>query len=303
MVAMCVPLLTQVCHLMSGSAQVSPWFNESILALIPKGVEENDGQGDQLGLWRCPSSTSPIQLSNTDSKLMAMLCDLMLAPLAAQSCGPAQRGMTSGRILHDNIVTLGVHMEGFLGRPGATAGYVLLDQETAFTSIEHDYLRDVLRRARAPRAALHVLRVLYQDNSAQIFVGHTGGPIIPISMGIKQGCPTSGSLWAIAFEPVLRRLQHLLGKDTPYALGAFADDVGLAVEHLRLGLALLLGLRESLRQGAGLRLNIRKTHIVPMNAEERANLAGLQEDMGSPWREAQTPSAGLYLGFRLGGRD
>ena len=190
MATMCVPLLTQVlCHLMSGSAQVPPWFNESILALILKGVEENDGQGDQLGLWRRPSSTRPIQLSSTDSKLMAMLCDLMLAPLVAQSCGPAQRGMTSGRILHDNVVTLGVHMEGFLGRPGASPGYVLLDQETAFTSIEHDYLRDVFRRARAPRAALHVLKALYQDNSAQIFVGHTGGPIIRISRGHQAGMP------------------------------------------------------------------------------------------------------------------
>eukprot|EP00959_Pyramimonas_sp_CCMP1952_P197032 4119993-Pyramimonas_sp.AAC.1 len=47
-----------------------------------------------------------------------------------------------------------------------------------------------------------------------------------LTRGIKQGCPASGSLLALAVDPVLRRICLLLPRPV-HSLGAFADEVGL----------------------------------------------------------------------------
>eukprot|EP00972_Heterocapsa_arctica_P104008 15328747-Heterocapsa_arctica.AAC.1 len=52
-----------------------------------------------------------------------------------------------------------------------------------------------------------------------------------ITSGIKQGCPSSGSLWCILFDPVIRML-HALIEEMGGALAAFADDLGMSLKDV-----------------------------------------------------------------------
>eukprot|EP00959_Pyramimonas_sp_CCMP1952_P132813 2776520-Pyramimonas_sp.AAC.1 len=45
--------------------------------------------------------------------------------------------------------------------------------------------------------------------------------------GIKQGCPLSGSLFCLGFDPILRYMQYLLPPQLG-VLGVFADDTGIS---------------------------------------------------------------------------
>eukprot|EP00959_Pyramimonas_sp_CCMP1952_P319225 6679588-Pyramimonas_sp.AAC.1 len=45
-----------------------------------------------------------------------------------------------------------------------------------------------------------------------------------VERGVKQGCPLSGVIFCICFDPIIRRLQQLAFK-IPLSLNAFADDL------------------------------------------------------------------------------
>ena len=50
---------------------------------------------------------------------------------------------------------------------------------------------------------------------------------ISISFGIKQGCPMSGSLWRIVFDPIIRALVELI--EDVRSLSAFAPSLAILV--------------------------------------------------------------------------
>ena len=81
-----------------------PDLNASLLALLPKGEEEQDTTGQ---ITRDASSLRPLSLKNTDSKLLAgVLSYAMRRPTAAKR-PPCSEGLPSGRRdLTQNIVEL-----------------------------------------------------------------------------------------------------------------------------------------------------------------------------------------------------
>ena len=141
------------------------WFTESYLVLLPKGTSAADADAHDGAVRRAAKDTRPVQLSNTDSKLIASLANISLAQVAATTCGEHQRGFVTGRIIHDNAVTLQVMGEAFSHLDGAVPGFVLLDQATAFTSLEpascsHVWRRRVSRSARSVPCARYTGIVL-----------------------------------------------------------------------------------------------------------------------------------------------
>ena len=54
------------------------------------------------------------------------------------------------------------------------------------------------------------------------------GPLVV--SGVRQGCPLSGLLFAIAVDVLLRKIQRQLrGSET---IGAFADDIAVVVDNV-----------------------------------------------------------------------
>ena len=56
--------------------------------------------------------------------------------------------------------------------------------------------------------------------------------------GTKQGCPLSPSLFIIAIDPLLRLLHGI--KADRDDIGAFADDVDMAIHNFKLSLPSIL---------------------------------------------------------------
>lgn len=78
---------------------------------------------------------------------------------------------------------------------------------------------------------------------------------IGIARGVKQGCPTSGSTWALAFDPLARAASYAALRSGG-SLGAFADDLSSAFRDLVLGLQSLVAVLLRMRRAAGLSLNL-----------------------------------------------
>lgn len=103
--------------------------------------------------------------------------------------------------------------------------------------------------------------MLYLGSTAQVMhAGVVTDAWICIERGIKQDCPSSGSVWALLYGPALRALRiAMLG---PWDV--FADDIAATMAEVLAHLPALLRVFDALRAAAGPALNLSKTMVAKM---------------------------------------
>eukprot|EP00959_Pyramimonas_sp_CCMP1952_P046998 981168-Pyramimonas_sp.AAC.1 len=74
-----------------------------------------------------------------------------------------------------------------------------------------------------PEFVLNAIKTLYAKVATTILLGGVSHCSFRILRGIKQGCPLSGSAFALGFDPMLRLLCLRLPRPV-HLRGAFADD-------------------------------------------------------------------------------
>ena len=117
---------------------------------------------------------------------------------------------------------------------------LLLDFEKTYVKVYWDFLEAVLSRLGFPVAWIKVVFALYRHASSSILFTRGYGPLFPISMSVRQGCPLAPFL-SILFEEVLSSYLRLSSAGTngislpftqPIVLDAeFANDTTLYVDE------------------------------------------------------------------------
>uniref|UniRef100_A0A4W5P160 Reverse transcriptase domain-containing protein n=1 Tax=Hucho hucho TaxID=62062 RepID=A0A4W5P160_9TELE len=118
-------------------------------------------------------------------------------------------------------------------------GFLFLDQEKAFDRVDHGFLYDTMSAFGFGDGFISWIKLLYMNASCILKIG--GGLSKPISLlkGIRQGCPLSGQLYALAVEPLLCILRKELsglnidGNGNAFKLTAYADDITVIVKDQR----------------------------------------------------------------------
>ena len=217
------------CYLQMCGGRLPPQgFNESLMTMIPKG-DFGDIDGDFLA---GPGGIRPLSLANIAQKLVAAAANHSLAIVAAEIACDRQRGFLKGRLISEAVL----EMEGALYRLAQQTsdkrpGGMFLDRKAAFASVSHEWLRGALVASGVPGWLTDLVDALYDDGDALLQLGSAECRRIVIASGIHQGCPASGTLWAIIFDPVLRGL----ALDTDGVVCGFADDIGIAMRNLLTG--------------------------------------------------------------------
>ena len=107
-----------------------------------------------------------------------------------------------------------------------------LDIANAFPSVPHKYLWGLLRFIGVNDSFVDTLELFYTDISSFYVCGPITTPDLPIRRGVKQGCPISMTLFALAINPVLEAIEILsvpnfsIGISSVKVL-AYADDIAL----------------------------------------------------------------------------
>ncbi|CAM2119993.1 unnamed protein product [Caretta caretta] len=196
----------------------------AVLALLPKKGDLRD-----LRNWR------PISLLSTGYKIVAKTISLRLGSVMVDLVHPNQTYTVPGRSIFDNLFLVRDLLE--LGRrDGLSFAFLSLDQEKAFDRVDHGYLLSTLQAFGFGPQFVSFLRVLYASAECLVRLNWTLTEPVSFGRGVRQGCPLSGQLYALAIEPFLcllrRRMTGLVLREPEMrlVLSAYADDVLLVVQ-------------------------------------------------------------------------
>ena len=155
---------------------------------------------------RTPATTRPLSLSNTSQKLVAKLLDSCLATMASTTVSREQSGFVKGRRIHDAVFAIESSAIAASTDDPEDGAMVFLDQRAAFPSVARNFVFHILEAMGVPSMIIKAIKKLYDNNMAQVSFGNSEPVEFAMEQGIRQGCPLSGTLWAIMFDPVIRLL-------------------------------------------------------------------------------------------------
>jgi len=265
-------------------------FNIGRLFIIPK-----DGSSTV-------DRTRPINVNNADNRIVAKIITDAISPGLDAMLDGSQQGFIPGRNGSNHILSLNrFFYEAFRQGPQGQAFILFLDTAKAFDSIDHDYLFSLLTKIRMPTWICNSIRSLFHDVYVLPSLSAPTSVAIPIRRGVKQGCPLSPLLFALAYDPLLVLLSSSFSPSpAPTSLAAFADDLAITSPSLSPILSSLT-IIDKFAAISGLGVNRQKTCILtarPPSDLDKLNLANVH----FVWKGLKFVESAVYLGVLMGAK-
>ena len=222
---------------------------------------------------RSPNSLRPLILCNCDCKLLTSAICRGLHWYTLRCKHPSQRCISS-RQMTGNIFEIETTALAHVACAPQESGILLTDFAAACPSVNHSWIFSVLENTGLPSFLCRFLRSIYSDSITHVeFVGEERGQFL-MARGVRQGCPASGFLFAMAFDPIFRWLQEsIIPRNLDHleflqpAQCVYAGDLAVASSSFALAPAF-----RSVDCIAGLNLNYRKCCWVQYGNEEHTSL-------------------------------
>lgn len=95
------------------------------MVLVPKD-ETGVDDGRALEVERPPVAMRPLQMSNTEAKLLASAAKHELSDMVGEACGAQPRGFVRGRTIGGNVLEMHTHLRMCAMMPSNSLAVVLL---------------------------------------------------------------------------------------------------------------------------------------------------------------------------------
>ena len=188
------------------------------------------------------------------------------------------------------------------------SGIFLTDFASAYPSVNHSWIFHVLeKKTDLPEFTCRFLRRIYHDSTTHVESARTTGGQFLMDRGVRQGCPASGFLFGIAFDPFFRWLQDSIIPRNPAGLDflqpvpcAYADDLAVGASSFRCLMSALAPAFQIMDQIAGLNLNHRKCCWVQYGRESCQSLFDWVATNCEEFREMKVVKYAKYVGIMIG---
>ena len=295
--------LFDACRALLEGGAVPDCFAESRTVFIPKTSDIDDNGR----IIRSPDALRPLTLCNCDCKLLTSAICRGLHWYTMRCIHPSQRCISS-RQMTDNIFEIETTALAHVACAPQESGVLLTDFAAAYPSVNHSWIFSVIENTGWPGFLCHFLRSIYRESITNVeFAGAERGQFL-MARGVRQGCPASGFLFAMAFDPIFRWLQESIIPRNPDNLEflqpaqyAYADD--LAVASLSSFRGLMTAQAPAFRSVdsiVGLNLNCRKCCWVHYGTEERDSLRTWILENCEEFREMQIVRHAKCVGTMIG---
>ena len=116
----------------------------------------------------------------------------------------------SSRQMTDNIFEIETTALAHFACSPQESGILLTDFAAAEPSVHHSWIFSVIEKTELHDFISRFLRSIYNDSTTHVeFAGATRVEFL-MARGARQGCPASGFLFAMAFDPIFRWLQETI---------------------------------------------------------------------------------------------
>ncbi len=260
-------------------------MRKAILALLYK-------KGDNLLL----KNYRPISLTNYDYKILCFVLANRLQKVLKNIINEDQTGYIKNRYIGTNARLLCdyfEHCDNF-EVPGIL---LMLDFEKAFDSIEWNFMYKILEKFNFGNNFIKWVKILY--NQPIISIKNNGwlSGDIPLSRGVRQGCPLSALLFVLSVEVMatsIRKNPNITGfqcNDTEIKQSLYADDTTLLLNDFE-SLDEAINTVNKFSEVAGPILNKEKTEGILLGTLKNTVLA----HNGIKFTNDAVRALGIYIG-------
>ena len=262
--------LFHACKAVLEGSAILDCFSESWTVFIPKTSDIDD-----LGrIIRSPHAFRLLTLCNCICKLLTSAICRGLHWYTMRCIHPSQRCISS-RQMTDNIFEIETTALAHVACAPQESGVLLTDFAATYPSVNHSW---ILRTLGCLAFSVTSCEVFIRTASHVEFAGAERGQFL-MARGVRQGCPASGFLFPMAFDPIFRWLQEAIIPRSPDNLDflqpaqcAYADDLAVASSSFRELMYALAPAFRSVDYIAGLSLNYRNCGWVQYGHEEHDSL-------------------------------
>ena len=242
--------------------------NQAIITLIPKQTENLD----ELKYWR------PISLLCSDYKILTKILSNRLKQIMPeiisleQNCSVPQRTIFNNLFLIRDLIKYTTEKNNKF--------YLLqIDQEKAFDKIDRRFPFKTMEKLGLSKTFIKFIEIIYKQNTSMIINNGFLSESIPMSRGLRQGCPLSLPLYVIQSEITTQNINkdtNILGLAIPnqkeqLKLSQYADDSNFFLKNEN-SVKNVITYFQKLQKATGSTINYEKTTVLPINTMESTNL-------------------------------
>jgi hypothetical protein len=253
------PIILDAWNFSITTKTLPPSYTRSYLRLIPKAGKDTS----LLKNWR------PITLSNCDLKLITRVYNNRLIKILAKYISTTQTAYIKGRNITDNVRLINSAIQLSNREPQINGSIIALDAQKAFDSVSHGYLNLILNSV-GLQSFTPIFKLLYKGLQNDLIIN---GEVVgnhKVTNGVKQGDALSCTLFILAMEPLLKRIEKneaiksiesvTLQYKWPKVVG-YADDITCITTNEIACKQAIFNEYEKFTNIAGLKLNADKTEI------------------------------------------
>lgn len=232
------------------------WKNGTILTIYKKGDKSI-----------CENYRG-ITLLNTAYKILSSLIHKRLAKYTNKIITEYQCGFVQGRSTVDAIHTLKQIIEK-TSEYNINVEILFVDFKQAFDSIKRSRLMEALRELNIPCKLRRLIAMTLENTTANVQTEHGKTETFNITKGVRQGDVMSASLFNLALDYTLRRINK---RGTLRTMGrqivAYADDIAIVTKQRQLMEEIV---NEITEEGGkmGLKINAEKTKLMEINPRRK----------------------------------